>query len=350
MTAHVMRNIAIGLAALSCFILIGVRPVVAAPMTAEQARSLGASACASPSASFDPLHASSTELSYYGLPLPHGRDAQSMAHWVDVVHHAKTRVCDAPIQGTRRSHPRTPTRVANARVAGPLTISTNATSPNWSGVEATSGGFDWVFADWTVPCYNSANSPTYSTALQWIGIGGDPGNLWQAGTETDWQVGGAYFWYEYVIPPDGGVAQQYVHMYVACGNLVNAQVDYNQTYANQSYAFLENYTTGTYWSTHISFTPDSGTAEWIDERACTGVHCSCLTQLADYVQTNWTYAQARSQYVAGHSIEPASYFSGYFLDMHDQSTGQYLSGNTGFFADGKSFTDYWAANGRYNGC
>lgn len=99
-------------------------------------------------------------------------------------------------------------------------------------------------------------------------------------------------------------------------------------------------------STHISWAPNSSTAEWIDERFEVD---GCITQLADYVQTNWTYAQARSRNVASNQLKPASYFSGYYDIMKDQ-TGQVLSETTGLFSDGKSFTDYWIANGKYNGC
>lgn len=64
---------------------------------------------------------------------------------------------------------------------------------------------------------------------------------------------------------------------------------------------------------------------------------------------NWTYAQARSRYVASNQLKPASYFSGY-NDIMNNQTGQVLSETTGLFSDGNSFTDYWVANGKYNGC
>jgi len=71
------------------------------------------------------------------------------------------------------------------------------TSTNWSGYDATGGGFASVAATWTVPTVKPSLTDAYSSF--WVGLDGDgSGTVEQLGTDSD-SVGGAAVyevWYE----------------------------------------------------------------------------------------------------------------------------------------------------------
>lgn len=210
---------------------------------------------------------------------------------------------------------------------------------------ATYGGFRYAFADWVVPTYDHNGDPGGSTAVQWVGLGGSYGaNLWQAGTETDAYEGYRFWWEYYPNKP-----QIFAGPYVSHGDLVSVEVDYNYTFAGQSYVYMANYTRGTYWSTHVSFAPDTHSAEWIDERS-SDYNSGCLHPLENYGHTNWTYAQAESSNYQSNKLLPISSFDYYDVIMWQNPPSDWtlLSDPGPLGSDGKSFTDTWVRHG--TGC
>jgi hypothetical protein len=157
----------------------------------------GGPQCPAPPAGFDPLAASADDLQYYGLQTrPHG-DAGTIARWVDHIHHAQHRVCG---MGDAK-----PTSISQPPQVIP-TYADAGTTYIWAGYVATSGGFDWAWANWYVPFY-TAPAPFWATAVQWVGLGGYPGNLWQCGTETDNRAGFQFWWEQ--VKSDGSCCGQH---------------------------------------------------------------------------------------------------------------------------------------------
>ena len=273
----------------------------------------GTASCPGPTATFDPKAASSAQLAFYGLPArPQGTEA-NLSHWLDIIGHSRHRVCTNGVAGASLSQPL------------PLSHTYNSTS-NWSGIAAVgSGGYNYAFADWIVPCYTGGNSGTRQ--VQWVGIGSS--NIWQGGTETDYSEG-YRFWYE-AWPK---ISMTYAGPAVSCTDHVAVQVDYNTTVANESYIYMSNYTKGQYWSTAYGngFVPGSNQVEWINERpGCP----SNLYALQPTGTTSWTYAQAESRIVNGDALEPAGYFNYQVISMYQGSTE--LASTSGLQSDQESF-------------
>ena len=123
-----------------------------------------------------------------------------------------------------------------------------------------------------------------------------------------------------------------------------AEIDYGQTYSGQSYFLVEDVTNGGYWPGHVSFHPDTGTAEWIEEASICHSISGIWRQHADFGQASWTYAKAGQAYS---TEEPISFWptEKRYFSTASPSDGT-LTAEPGYLgSDGQSFTDYWYANG-----
>lgn len=268
------------------------------------------------------MTASEAQIAFYGLPKRPNGDGAVIAHWADMIHHARQRICDPGVSGS----------IHISSVASPDS-STWVTDPNWSGIAVTNGGFNYAFADWIVPCYGSGG--ILYRQLQWVGLGNT--NLWQGGTETDaWN--GYRFWYEFATQTTGTII--YAGPPVGCGDHVAVQVDYNYTVANQSYVYMSNYSKNKYWSTSRSVQPGSNQAEWIVERTQCGDHHGYALQQTG--QTDWSYVQAATAASQDH-IQPAGAFN--YQDISMYENGTQLAETSGLFSDQKSFDVYIDATG-----
>lgn len=265
--------------------------------------------------------------------------------------HAKKRVC-APSIATNKWHvpPQLHIKQSDKRTtaAAPYNDLGDSTSINWSGyaVIDTSYRFFETFDDWTTPC--AASSPPGATAVHWVGLGGDNGfgvsnpNLWQGGTELD--ASGNYFWWEnYPTQSEQKISTSSIS--VGCNDQVNGEVDWNYTYANDSYVYLANYTRNQYWSHKLAWKPSLGSAEWIDERSgCFGT--SHIHYLANFGFDDWTYAQAADHGYGSNVLPITSYpYSG--ITMYDPNNypNSTLAYPTGLFSDGKSFNNFFQNSG-----
>lgn len=295
-----------------------------------------AAACPVPPPGFDILRASVAQLHYYGLPLPPQGSAIERANWAKDFQHLKSRFCGmgTPVPTTDRP----PKRGGSA----------NGYQQNdhWSGYIATNGGFTFVRGKWWVPTY--CCSPSNSTAVQWVGIGGwfgFPSNLMQAGTETDPEHGHVFWWETW--PKN---LQQYQGgPSVGPGDEVFIWVDYNNScQPNQSYAFMYNYRTGGYWGIPCqSFTPQQGSADWIVERTFVG---SCAQYLTQTTQVNWHSAFAASTKAGGNTLQNISYYNNTEIDMVDNGTFLESTSVLGTGGDGGStFNSTFDNNGTYCG-
>lgn len=268
------------------------------------AAAASAAACPVPPVNFDILHASLAQLHYYGLPLPPQSSATERANWAKGFPRLTSRFC-----GMGKPVPTAPDHLDRSAVS----FNSYQQSLNWSGYYTTNGGFTLVKGKWWVPTY--CCSPSNSTAVQWVGIGGVFGNqyLFQAGTETD-PVENYRFWWEAAPNP-----VHYQGPAVSPGNEVYVEVDYNRTCGGQSYAFMYNYATGGYWGTPCqSFTPDQGSADWIVERG--SVWCGSYygpTTLAQTTQVNWHSDFADSTNAGGNTDHNIGYYNNTEVDMVD---------------------------------
>jgi hypothetical protein len=299
------------------------------------AATANASPCVSPPAGFDPLSASDAQLLYYGLPRRPTTTGPNFDQWVMVVTHAKKRGCEAHVDTAIPAHP---------HVKNPLGWAWQ-NGYNWSGWEVASNIFYTASGQWTVPCIDTSKSPTGSDISNWVGLGGDNGgNLWQAGTYWPNDKRTWYAFYEYVTPT-GGIKPQLLSNAgtIACGHHMFAEIDYGQTYSGQSYLLVEDLTNGGYWPGHVSFQPDTSTAEWMEDTSyCTSNN---WRQHADFGQVNWTYAKAGQAYS---TEQPISFWP---TENRSYSTASpsdgTLTAEPGMYgSDGESFTDYWYANGK----
>jgi hypothetical protein len=222
-------------------------------------------------------------------------------------------------------------------------MTSNYNSSIWSGYYATNGAFTRVVAEWIVPTKYASPSP--DTALQWIGLGGvytaAGSNLWQAGTETDNQQG-YRMWYEAYPSP-----LVYAGPAVSPGNQVYVSLDYGYTYAGKSYVYMYNYANAQYYSAVKSFTPNTGTADWIAERA-TRASDKCATYLTKTSQIQWSYAWAASTAAGGNTLRNISYYGNVHLDMAEGIT--YLENASALGTDGSggsTFYNTFAHNGTF---
>jgi hypothetical protein len=261
-----------------------------------------------------------------------------------MIQHAKQRVCNQPVESDLVI-----THSQQHLSVSPASPYYQA-SPNWAGYEAYGRGFDVASGSWIVPCYVSSNSPSGSSATQWVGIGFN--SIWQAGT-TSYPSQGYRFWYETVPDILGHHGAWWYGPPVSCGNWVAIYVDYNYTSSNQSYVYMSNYTKNQYASKTVNFPPDEQTAEWIDERSACMINGNPVySQLADFQSTNWLTGKAQSIYIDNNNSHYIGYFQNlaFLMGNNSDGSGQGLAFPGALSSDGSSFTDSWYANGSYNGC
>ncbi len=335
----------------------------------------GGPECPSPPPGFDALHASPATLRSYGLPARPAAGASSadLAAWLDDIHHSLHRICGrgtpapatttmatsaAPLgevakpTGAARSdsvgHPSlsgaSAAGMAGTVAASPLVSVDYRSSQVWAGYEVTNGGYNWVQGQWVTPCYTQP-AGAGSRAQQWVGIGGNSGRLWQAGTETD-TAHRDVLWYEaFPIEPDQFINTGPVF---TCGDTIWVVLDTGSASScgssSKSYAKWTDIPQGWYWSVCQTFTPGATSAEWIDERPV----CSA-SPLKPYAFTNirstrWSAAQVKSTY-NGSAAHPISYYSGTILNFTMEEGGLVLAPASALGSDGMSFTDTWDAAG-----
>lgn len=82
---------ALVVAAIAALLLTRLYPTI--PTSRGGAPSAAVDACLSPPDHWDPLHASPTQIASYGLPPRPDGDPTQVAKWLDIVSHAKHRVC-----------------------------------------------------------------------------------------------------------------------------------------------------------------------------------------------------------------------------------------------------------------
>jgi hypothetical protein len=204
-------------------------------------------------------------------------------------HHACTSVdTGIPSQPLHTSSPIVGGKSKSKQAASgsPLT----AYSANWSGyVDLNNTGsptYSGVIGQWTLPCTSKASTTAH--ALTWVGLGGwTDGNLWQGGTIDDYNWG-QYLWWE--AWPQNSI-QAVTSIPLTCGDTIYAEADYNHTVSGQSYVYLQDVTSGHFFTQTFNFTPDRLTSEWIDERPGCG---NQLTSLANFHQVSWQNGLAAS--------------------------------------------------------
>ncbi len=295
--------------------------------------------CHSPPAGFNPMKATNAEIMYYGLPpRPQGSGSQ-LDHWVDVINHSKSRICNPAIEFIKYHDKKQ--SFGSTFIGGPY-----AYSDIWSGYMVDQGGMDETFSDWNVPCYSKF--PTGATAASWVGLGGFYNdNLWQAGTFESPKTG-YYFWWE-AFPTQ--YAQVITNFVLGCGDQVAVDVNYNRSCSNQSFAYMDDYTADTYFSTGcVNFTPDTNTSEWIDERpSILSGNSYCTPQLLDFGQVSWYYSTAYSTWYGNTMMRINQYNDLQIVMTNNGLSGTSLASPGGISSNnGGSFTDYWQSPGTSN--
>lgn len=278
------------------------------------------SSCASPPATFNAQNASNTELQFYGLPLlGPGKDR---TEWLNVLSHAKHRVCDSHVANVGHHSP-------------PAPVSANSTHfTNWAGY-LQSGNFVEVQGYWTVNFY-SDNSPSDSDESSWIGLGGNcKCNLLQAGTYNGPVDGHNDMWWEEWPNPPHDVGS----LICNSGDQFYGEVSYNYGDNNQKqdYAFVEDVPCGTYFGQVVDtgFVP-AASAEWIDERPSCG--STNYYKLANFQTDNWSYGVTTN----GSS---ATYLGGTQIDMFDYNGTLPLATTGSVNSSNHGFTDTWRGFG-----
>ncbi len=296
------------------------------------------SPCVSPPAGFNPLVASKQQLLYYGLPVRPVASGALYDRWVTQVTHARKRGCSEYVDSS--------VHFALHKHSSGLLGTSTGNGYSWSGFDANSNPFYAATGDWKVPCVDGSQSPSGSSISDWIGLGGYDGNqnLWQVGTLWSYSSRSWTMFYEAVMPGYGGSPS--TGMSVNCDDNMSAQIDYGQTYFGQSYFFIEDLSTGSYWPNHKIFTPDTTTAEWIEEPQ----QCSSngnWRMHADFIEANWTSANAGSGYSYMHTI--AYYPNERFYSTTSITNNTITAEPDALYSDGQSFTDRFKHNGA-NSC
>lgn len=126
-----------------------------------------------------------------------------------------------------------------------------------------------------------------------------------------------------------------------CGHKMFGEVDYSQSYASQSYYFVQDQTTGQYWTNHNYFAPAFASAEWIDEAST--CKPGVWHKFANYGDVYWSYAGAGLSYSGEHAIS-------YWPRTQYYASSSTNSGVTTEYAgllnsSGNGFTDVFSQNG-----
>lgn len=287
--------------------------------------------CISPPAGFNPLAASDTQLLSYGLPVRPSASSSLFDQWAMAVTHAKKRGCYQ--------------RATSAAQILPHKGSLNGTNGyDWSGWVAKNQTYYAVSGQWTVPCINTSKSPSNSDVGDWVGVGGVNGSLLQTGTYWDRNLRTWKLFYEEVgsgsHTPNGPSEDS--NATVSCGQTVFAEADYGQTYVSQSYYFVEDATTGAYYTNHNYFTPAFGTAEWIEEAS----RCNQFGDwrlLANFGYVFWIYDEAGLSYS---TEQPISYWPRVqWYSSADTNPNTITAAAGPLNSNGNGFTDQFYSNG-----
>jgi hypothetical protein len=285
-----------------------------------------ASTCIAPPANFDPLQATNQTLFSFGLPA-RPQNTSDISEWLEAVSSAKHRVCTS-INTSQLSHP--VTHQSNRGIVN--NASGTLTSSNWSGYYASGTSFDAVTGEWFVPCATPVNPGSH--AISWVGLGGWFGNqnLWQGGTINDPTWGISLWWEAW---PNNNI-QVVSTVTLSCNDHIYAFADYNRTAPGANYIYLQDVTTGAFFSTTYTngFVPNLSSADWIDERpTCNGGY----SQLANFNIVNWFYSQAEINFTG---MRDLATFPNQAITMVDIK-GTVLSIPSPIASDGQSFTETW---------
>ncbi len=134
---------------------------------------------------------------------------------------------------------------------------------------------------------------------------------------------------------------------LACKDHMYALVDYNLTYNDESYIYVNDSSNGYYISEHSYFTPDMRYAEWIDERVTCPLSNTTYTKLADFNYVQWHFAYAMPP---GQNSSGIGFFTHTQLTMIEKTDNKPLASPTELFSDGASYNDNWSASGNDNSC
>lgn len=246
-----------------------------------------------PAPGFNPLTATSAELVAQNLPTrPTDGSAAELATWTKFVTTYKPKAQCADSTPTSDAHGggldvRLPTKPA-------VGAQRESDSANWSGNIVDDATYVSAVGTWVLPRPKGPAGNAYSS--QWVGIG--QGNsskypLVQAGTEDNWNDGGAfgtyYMWWE-VVWRGGGLPQKSLPEQVGPGDTIWVHIQVPAK-CGDPIMTVENENTVQGWTEIYphSACPD-GTAEWISERTEIG---SDFPKLAD-ASVKFTGAEAAS--------------------------------------------------------
>lgn len=253
---------------------------------------------------FDPLKASTLELTKNGFP-PVPNDQR---------HRARFEQIWSKISG-KFSYLQPTFRVNADKFHGPRKREATAgteTSNNWSGavVYAPAGdSFKWIEGRWVIPNVDAPTSGQWYYCASWIGIDGDgSGDVFQAGIECEVYRSGStlttniYPWWEWY--PTAEVA--ITNFAIRPGDLVSLLLCSQQGAGSTTGTlFFTNLTTGV--GTSITLNAPSGTqlvgnsAEWVVEAPTVGGSQSAI---ADYGEVFFSICEANT--VKGTQINGAT--------------------------------------------
>jgi hypothetical protein len=219
------------------------------------------------------------------------------------------------------------------RAAAAIYPSGFTTSSNWSGYVDTSGSYNYVFGEWTVPYANCG--PWYdfnfSQSSTWVGLDGwNSSTVEQLGTATGCVAGGSvyYAWtemYPQIEDPiwngisPGDHVMAFVYSY-------NNNTEYELWMADLSQGW-SNLRFGS------SSTPLSdSSAEWITERPTCWLPCDNLT---NFGTTTFTSSYA----IGNNSFGSINSFPNYAVDLYANNV--YCAEVGGLSNSGTAFTDWW---------
>jgi hypothetical protein len=271
-----------------------------------------------PPAGFDPLTATASELSQYGLsPEPPASEPEAQAHWLSMVGHMKTPAAATPfLVGVPGVH--------NSYGSGTYT------SDNWSGYMdiEPSGYFHYAYGEFVQP-YDNANNCSQYAETTWTGVGGrTSNNFGQDGTFIGNKKGLNDYqsWVE--VPAIEAMVS--TSIYATAGQDFEADTNYSSGQYNW---FMENYYTGVYgnfWQSTSAYSGDSD--EWIGERVT-----SVTPYLSNFGNFTWVYAAAAAQQ------NPVNAYPNDQVILRDNGTpsGLLMAEPGPLNATGYSFPDYW---------
>ena len=279
----------------------------------------GAATTLVPSATLDPLSATNDQLLANGYP-PRPADTASAAYaqWSQVVQNYQVTVGSMCVSQAEAGATGGSNNIDGQQWAGEISQS-SALQPY---TEATGQWYQTGFRE-TCGNYNEGEA-------SWAGIGGTGNtNLAQAGIITDIAVGGGglhMFWENW--PQRNAV---YFGGTVHSGDLI-----YSDVYVSGgvSYFYVKDFTTGAVGNTHITYTPNQSTSEFIDEAPKFNNNANQAV-LRHWYNGNvkWTDAHPDGTDVG------AYYHHNTF--MHLYSGGPETAGPDNGMINNYSFYDYW---------